>query len=318
MVWLRAITLKQKNSQPITQVEDQLLTLTQTTPFVIPEPILLQVRQLGNVVSKTGQHLFPSFPPLPTNVIQGSGSYYGPLLEPAVGVNNATHNLYEEIPCLGVLSEAVQASLGNNPPGPYVSNVTYRGHQPNSNLLGFRPLGTRRPEPKNLAFDCGITDAFFPSYPAQTGFNFECLVQISNVLANTKTFKNTEVVFSTLSEVGALSQLVMSRPTSQAGMNCLRGVQTATSLSNDSMSTFGSAVFFDSQLVKEPGPGQAHSAWCVFTPTAAIVVPPEWINNRNARRNLPVQYQQRTFQSISQQASAFRLNIIRNLVLLKR
>lgn len=140
MVWLRATTLKQKNSQPLTQAEDQLLTLTQTTPFVLPEPILLQVRQLGNAVSKAGQHLFPSFPPLPTHVIQGSGGYYGQLIEPADGVDNTVHNLYEEIPCLGVLAEAVQQSLSNNPPGPYVSHVTYRGQQTNSNLLGFRPI----------------------------------------------------------------------------------------------------------------------------------------------------------------------------------
>lgn len=162
MVWIRATTLKQKNSQPITQEEDQLLTLTQITPFVLPEPILLQVRQLGNAVSKTGQHLFPAFPPLPTTVLQGNGGYYGQLLEPGEGVDNTIHNLYEEIPCLGVTAEAVQASLSNNPPGPYVSHVTYRGQQPNANLLGFRPLGTRRAEPKNLAFDCGITDAVLP------------------------------------------------------------------------------------------------------------------------------------------------------------
>lgn len=216
-----------------------MLTLTQTTPFVLPEPILLQVRQLGNAVSKTGQLLFPSIPPLPTQVIQGNGGYYGILAEPGEGVDNNIHNLYEEMPCLGVLVDAVQASLSNNPPGPYISHVTYRGQQPNANLIDFRPLGARRAEPKNLAFDCNITEADFPSYPAQTGFNYEFLVQVSNVLANTKTFKNTEVVFSTLSEVGSTSQLVISRPTSQLGMSCLRGEQTATSLSNDPISTFG-------------------------------------------------------------------------------
>lgn len=53
MLWLRIITLKQKNSQPITQAEDALLVLTQTTAFNLPEPLLLQVKQLGNVVSTT-------------------------------------------------------------------------------------------------------------------------------------------------------------------------------------------------------------------------------------------------------------------------
>jgi len=82
------------------------------------------------------------------------------------------------------------------------------GQQPSRNLLGFRPLGSRRHEPKNLAFDSDITEAYFPSYPPNTGFHFRFLTPVSNVIANTRTFKNTEVVFSNLTEVGAQSQTV--------------------------------------------------------------------------------------------------------------
>lgn len=212
MLWLRMVTLKQKNSQPITPHEDALLVLTRTTEYNLPEPLMYQVKQLGNVVSGTKQHLYPEFPTLPNSTINGFGGYYGTLQPPGPEVDDSIHNLYEEIPCLGVTSEAVRNSISNANPGPYQSQVTYEGHQPNANLLGFRPLGSRRSEPKNLAFECSITDASFPSYPINTGFNFEFLIAISNALANTKTFRNTKVVFSTLSEVGSQSQLIVSRP----------------------------------------------------------------------------------------------------------
>lgn len=184
------------------------------------------------------------------------------------------------------MSEAIRAAISNAPPGPYQSNVTYQGLQPNQNLLGFRALGSRRNEPKNLAFDCRITEIDFPSYPPNTEFNFEFLVAVSNVLASTKTFKNTEVVFSTLTEMGAQSQLVISHPLQTPGTNGLRGEQVVTSLSQDGLS-----VFFNAQLMKEnsqdPNPTDA---WCLIRPSQAVPIPLEWIENRKARRNLPIQY----------------------------
>lgn len=123
MLWARVVTLKQKNSQPITAEEDQLLTLIQTTPFFVPEPILLQLRQIGNTVSKTGQHLYPVFPKLLTHVFAQRGGYYGALQPPGPGVDPTLHNLYEELPCLGVLSKAVCASISNNQPVCVSSNI---------------------------------------------------------------------------------------------------------------------------------------------------------------------------------------------------
>lgn len=64
MLWFRIVKLKQKNSQPLSDVEQQVLTLIQTTTFSVPDPIFLQLRQLGNIVTKTGQHLYTEFPPL--------------------------------------------------------------------------------------------------------------------------------------------------------------------------------------------------------------------------------------------------------------
>ncbi|KAG5863301.1 hypothetical protein JTB14_020648 [Gonioctena quinquepunctata] len=64
LLWLRITNLKQKNSQRLTETESDLLVLTQTTAFCVPEP-LAQQYQIGNIVTMTKQHLYPEFPPLP-------------------------------------------------------------------------------------------------------------------------------------------------------------------------------------------------------------------------------------------------------------
>lgn len=45
MLWLRILSLKMKNSQPLTQAEQDLQIMTQATAFAIPEPPLLQLGQ---------------------------------------------------------------------------------------------------------------------------------------------------------------------------------------------------------------------------------------------------------------------------------
>ncbi|KAG5872092.1 hypothetical protein JTB14_006438 [Gonioctena quinquepunctata] len=62
LIWMRIVHLKQRNSQRLTNAEQDLLALVQTTTFCVPETLNLQIRQLGNVVTATKQHLYPEFP----------------------------------------------------------------------------------------------------------------------------------------------------------------------------------------------------------------------------------------------------------------
>jgi hypothetical protein len=181
-------------------------------------------------------------------------------------------------------------------------------------LLGFRPLGHRRPEAKNLALEVGITEADFPAYPAALCVNLDLLTAISNVLANTTTFKITNVVFPTLSEIGAQSQIIIERPILVANdpTPAVRGELQPTCLIKEGESIFGSGVFFCPQLMKE-SVGADHRSWALFQN-----IPPEWIGNRNQRRNIPNHYMANVFTAISQRASAYRLNIIKQMVLFKR
>lgn len=84
---------------------------------LVPEPIFLQLRQLGNIVTSTKQHLYSEFPALPYHVVQGNGGYYGPLVAPGSNTDDNIHNFYEEIPSLGVTSEADRASISNQQAG---------------------------------------------------------------------------------------------------------------------------------------------------------------------------------------------------------
>lgn len=314
MYWCRIVTLKMRNSQPLTLEEQDLLQLIQYVNFNIPEPLMLALRSVGNVVTRTGQHLYPAFPPLPTGVIQGLGGHYGALAQPAPGVDNTTHNLYEEIPCLGVPAYAIKRSLSNAPHGRYDSIVTLDDQQPNHNLLGFEPLAFRRNECKNLGLNVGINENDFPDYPRNTAFNIDLLIAISDILANVKTFRMSPTVFSTLTETGAISQTIIARPELQPNddapavtLNLL-----TTSLTKESEAIFGSGLYFCTQLMKE-SIGNNHTSWSMFPNP-----PQAWIDNRNARRNLPEHYYTRVFSTISQHAAVFRLNVMKTIVLTKR
>lgn len=219
---MRLTSLKKKNGESLTPAVQTLLDDIQVTPFHLPEPILKQVKTIGNVVPYTGQHLYATSPQLPVAVLGGYGGYYGALVPPGEGVDNTVHNLYEEIACLGVLAETIRNSLGNGPPGPYESNVTYNGRQPGPNLLGFQPLNSRRNKAKNIAFAAGVTNVSFGDFPENSGYNADLMAAISNVFATTKTFKITPVVFPILEASGSLSQLTIVKPVEGNNGQCVR------------------------------------------------------------------------------------------------
>lgn len=325
MIWFRFVSLKAKNSQPLTPQESDVLTLMQTQTFAAPEPLALQLRTIGNIETPNGQHLIPEFPPLPTEVISGFGGHYGRFLPSnpkrverdkpteSMVIDPSLHLLYEEIPCLGVTAYAVAKTISNAPAGRYQSLVTYNDQQPTQNLLGYKPLGYRRPESKNFALQHGITENSFRSYPVDTGINIEFIIALSNILATTKTFKISHLVFTTLSELGHQSQIISTKPIVQPGQVCLLGELQPTSSVKEREAAFGMSVVYCSSMYKEHIEHD-YSPWTLFQ-----TIPIDWVENRNARReNLPVQYRQRVFSTASQHGTSFRLAILKSLVTVVR
>jgi len=313
---MRMVSINQKNSQPMDNAEHEFLELIQSCCFNVPEPIMFLLRQLGNVETVTKQNLIATFPTLPQQKIGGRGGYYGVLQPPGPGIDDTLHNLYEEIPCLGVLSEAIMHAMSNEKPGPYQSVVTYEGLQPNQNLIGFKPLGYRRPEAINLA---GFND-IFKDYPANTAINFSFLTAISSILATTKTFRISKVKISEMSIVGSVSQIIISRPITN-DQTCLGSGLRMTSLSKESSANFSNAVFLCSQLLKKSGPNADHTTWCMISSAAerpGLIIPPQWVVNRNQRRNLPIQFMQEVFVDEYSNDHYHRLDMVKKMVTPKR
>lgn len=249
LYWLRIIQLKKVNSQPLTEAETMVSSMCDSTSFAVPTPLHLYLQALGTVKCKgTGQSLIPEFPPLPEHVIGAIGGYYGEMGED-------THNLYEEIPCLGVVSETLQHALGDAAAGNYHSVLEFDGQAVNRNLQGYAPLSIRRNEVKAPFINIGINHAEFPESVANTGFNYDIMHMVSQWISNTKTFEIEQIVFPMMTSIGSQSQTIVERPQVTGVTGAVRnamGDSIATSLIRESKTTFGVAQYTLFQLMKEP------------------------------------------------------------------
>lgn len=200
LLWLRIVNLKLRNNQDLTQLEESLLQVSSNLTFNVPEPIRLYLMGIGNVVSKTGQHLYPSFPELPHKTVDSIPATYG-----KISVQN--HNLYEEIPCLGISIGLIRATMNPvNPLPQWNPPLMPQHYTSNENLLGYHNIRRPRAEALSILDAAGIDEGHFPNFPNTSGFNFNLLRSVSAILANTKTFKVTPVNFQTLSESGSVCQ----------------------------------------------------------------------------------------------------------------
>lgn len=308
MLWARIVTLKKKLSMPLTEVEGSFYAAIKNETFVLPEPLLMQVKMFGRIKTLTGEDLYPSFPPLPSHRIGDFGGYYGPL-------DAATHNMYEEIPCLGVVAENLRHALSDADPGPYQSVLQTEQLVPNANLLGIRIIGERFDEAKALANNVGVTSIVFPEYPENTGLNIKLIVSISRELDKTTSFRLSHVNFDILAGNGSPAQAVIQRkaPGYQGEelekFSCLR----SESLFNEILSPYGMAMTYLPQMIKEASTVETASRWCcVATP------PPEWVANRNVRRNIPLRYLDAVFISPPQNVNVYRELTVKNMVWTKR
>lgn len=76
-----------------------VLNQIQPIPFCIPEPILFQLKTIGNVMAFTGLHLYPEFPNLPLVRLANLGGYYGNLKPFAPGIEQSNPNVKWDLTC---------------------------------------------------------------------------------------------------------------------------------------------------------------------------------------------------------------------------
>lgn len=194
----------------------------------------------------------------------------------------------------------------------------------NLNLLGFRPLGSRRPEAKAVAYNHDIsTDTFRESFHS-TGINIDFVKTLSSLLATKSTFKVETALMSTLGDTGSHGLLIPLRPNISA-VNVVSSLDVEvvpTSAARDDVATFGIGLFLASEVWKEnraDGPiATATNNWCCLTSSPDHMIPDAWYHNRNIRRNLPDTWYSRNFTGSTQTRREYLRLVIDRMVATKR
>lgn len=316
LLWMRILVLKKKFRDDLNVREREVLEKIEGFTFSTPEPIRLYLSALGQVETRAGQHIYPSFPTLPVAVAGNTPGYH------SLRIDERSHNLYEEIPCLGTIITLIQGTLvpAQRPPQPQIP-VVQEGFEPTDNLCFWHEISPIREEAKFIFQSAGITAARFPCSPQGTGFNFTFLKGMSSLLSTTATFKNADLDMTTTPEQGYLCQVVPTHPTANNDITARATTAEVIprSLNAEAPAVFGMAVTFGFQLWKESF-DDSTDTWCCVRPVGEDNphLPPAWVNNRNARRTIPAQYDLATFVGMTNNMNDYLIHVVQGLVTAKR
>lgn len=316
LLWGRIIEIKAKQSRRALSTEEKEIRKALSSQALnLPKPLYLFIKSIGDVTDKMGKTTEFGNVQIPTAVAGGFGGYHGPL------VDEETHNLFEEIPCLGIVADTLMAAST----APDEPQVNFRclppGTRATQNLSGFLgPIGPRRPEMRQILNSIGITGVTFPEMIANTRYNHRLILTVSDAIGKLPTYKNEAVQMDSLNKDGTEAQLITTEPdlTTDIGMRWTERTVQPFSMAADSISTIGASYFCGFQLKR--GNGEDNANWCCLQAAAgrAWVIPPEWIQNCNARRELPDNLGTRRFTAVSNQQATMTRNIIRRLIAMPR
>ncbi|VDO13206.1 unnamed protein product [Rodentolepis nana] len=323
LTWMRIIETKRNSYQFLTEEEHQFRRVYTQRKYQVPQPILLFLCSFGTVIALNGEKYDPYFPSLPHSQVGNFGGYYD---HNVYDVDN--HNLYEEVPALGVVAEACRQSASNAPAGDYQPAISPDSSlRANLNLLGYAPLVYRRQEAKNIFLANGIGGDVFPEDIPNTAINFALIDSVSNVLSMSSAFRMTEVDFPSMPPEGNRCMLLPSTPSdlwNPVGVAYTNANFITYSLFRDTPTTFGVASVMLLQLFKEPRPqgNNPNNAWLGFDYTDDKPAPQAMIDNRNHRRRqqndphgLPQRFNERVFSCNSVNARSQRTLFLESLEL---
>jgi hypothetical protein len=321
LLWMKLIDVKAKqNVEVLTNEEKSIRKATKDAEFNVPQPIAAYLLQIGQYSDKMGKTTDLRIPNLPTTSVEGMGGYH------AAAIDEGTHNLFEEVPSLGIAGDMVMALCQEaQEPAPNFHIAIPVGAKVTSNLTGrIFPVGPRRQEIKQRLAGQGITALDFPEYVPNTRFSLRYLKSLSDIIGKFETFRNVSLCFTRLTASGGETQVIQTRPTPDEDMHELwtrRSVQ-ATSASDSSTAIMGASFMFGFQTYKEPGEGatatEQHAKWCCLDSIGegedAWTIPQEWIDNRNTRRNLPPGIGTERFRTLSKRQDLVLEDVIRRMV----
>lgn len=299
LLWVRLIDIKAKQGRvALTTEEKEVRKVMADKIMNVPAPIHAYLSQIGNVVDKMGKETEIEVPNFPIAQAQNMGGYI------ANAITAENHNVWEEVPCLGIAADVVMAVASNvAQPQVAIRIGIPLGSYITSNLPGFKQAINveRRVEIRQRLAGQNITAAEFPEYIQGTRFNLRYLQSLSDLIGQQETYRVEKMNLQSLTANGGESQVIITRPipgdeSLDTWRNC--NVQ-ATSAACESTAQMGASFVFGFQIYKEEGPGpdatQRAMRWSCLAPIldnpdeafVPWVMPANWIANRNDRRNLP-------------------------------
>lgn len=207
LLWMKLIDVKAKQGrESLTSEEKSIRKATEdiAIEFNVSHPVYMYLNQIGTYKDGLEKTTELNVPELPIVKAQGMGGYH------AAEVNCETHNLFEEVPSLGVASDVVMALCQNSP----TPKPNYRFKIPNSakvneNLTGhIKNIGPIRPEIVQRLAGQGIISISFPELVKETRFNLKYVRSISDIISKFHTFQCDKICFPRLTKYGGETQVI--------------------------------------------------------------------------------------------------------------
>lgn len=209
ILWARLLDIKAKRGNTnLTFTEQEFCKFVATQEFNIPQPLYLFLKGIGEVKDSTCKTVHLADHVLPEVVQQGFGGYF------SATIDEASHNLYEEIPCLGICGDIVMAETSEDvQPMPNFRVLPATTRATRSLNGNFGAIGIRKEEVKISLQTMGITATTFEEQIANTRLNVRLLQAVSDYFAGSPTFRNEKVKIDALTVDGDSAQLIRSLPT---------------------------------------------------------------------------------------------------------
>lgn len=146
MLWARLLDIKAKRGNTnLTFQELEFYKAVMQHEYNIPQPVYLFLNGIGEVNDATGKTVYLANHQLPVTVVQGSGGYH------SNAVDDASHNLYEEIPSIGICGDVLMAESSEAAhPVPNFRVLPQNTRATRAMCGYFGPIGARKEEVRVL------------------------------------------------------------------------------------------------------------------------------------------------------------------------
>lgn len=301
LLWVWIIRAKQLlEVQVLNAVEQDLLADVIDAGWYVPRPVSVFLSSLGAARSVGGEELTPIFPPLPQVVVNGYGGFHAPM------VDEDSHTVYEEVPCVGTALSILAWSTENEGQPPNPVPVGLIGDL-NANFLGFDIVAPRNQYQRGQFLTFGITIDGVAGMVPVTGISRAYLTAFSAALGQASDkIKLDMYQVGKQQREGSSALLVLDTIAHGGQQPFSRNVFNARALSKEETSSFGGSFFGLFQQVRsDVNELQAINVWSCVTFPEPDAIPDQYFATRNARRNLPPPYLLPRFASNAQDRLAY-------------